>query len=228
MLQELKEKVLEANLDLVKHGLVVSTWGNASAIDRASGCVVIKPSGVSYDTMTAEDMVVVDMDGNQLDGSLKPSSDLPTHLELYRNFEDIEGVVHTHSVMATAWAQAGRALPILGTTHADYFSSNVPCTRRLTDEEISGEYEKSTAVSIIDTFKGIHPLHIPAVLVINHGVFTWGKSVSSAVLHALALEEVAKMATTTLLLNPDARIPENLVMKHFQRKHGPYAYYGQT
>ena len=227
MLEELKNKVLEANLDLVRQGLVIYTWGNVSGIDRATGLDVIKPSGVSYDDMKASDMVVVDLDGKVVDGDLNPSSDTPTHLVLYRAFHEIGGVVHTHSTFATAWAQAGRDIEPLGTTHADYFYGPVPCTPALSNEQISGDYEASTGDIIAEVFKGRNPMHTPAVLVRNHGPFSWGKSPAEAVYHAKVLEEIAKMNFICGQLNPDASIKPELVEKHFLRKHGPDAYYGQ-
>ena len=227
MLEKLKEEVLQANLDLVKQGLVIFTWGNVSGIDREKGLVVIKPSGVSYDTMTADDMVVVDLDGNVVESGLVPSSDTPTHLALYKAFPEIGGVVHTHSTFATAWAQTGRDIPALGTTHADYFHGAIPCTGDMTDEQINGEYEAETGTVIIERFNGLNPAHTPAVLVKNHGPFAWGKSPAEAVYHSKVLEEVAKMAFISLTLNPQAAIKPELIEKHFMRKHGPNAYYGQ-
>lgn len=227
MLEKLKEEVLQANLDLVKQGLVIYTWGNVSGIDREKGLVVIKPSGVSYDTMTADDMVVVDLDGNVVESGLVPSSDTPTHLALYKAFPEIGGVVHTHSTFATAWAQTGRDIPALGTTHADYFHGAIPCTGDMTDEQINGEYEAETGTVIIERFNGLNPAHTPAVLVKNHGPFAWGKSPAEAVYHSKVLEEVAKMAFISLTLNPQAAIKPELIEKHFMRKHGPNAYYGQ-
>ena len=237
MLEELKEKVCKANLDLVKHGLVIFTWGNVSAIDRASGLVVIKPSGVSYDNMKPEDMVVVDLDGNVVEGSLRPSSDTPTHLVLYRNFPNIGGVVHTHSTYATAWAQAGRDIPNIGTTHADYFHDDIPCTRTMTKAEIFGEYEKETGNVIVERFAKMNPDDTPAVLVRNHGPFSWGTDADNAVHNAVVLEEVAKMAYISLGINStremeglyihSIKMNKNLIKKHYSRKHGPNAYYGQ-
>lgn len=227
MLEKLKEEVLQANLDLVKQGLVIYTWGNVSGIDREKGLVVIKPSGVSYDTMTADDMVVVDLDGNVVESGLVPSSDTPTHLALYKAFPEIGGVVHTHSTFATAWAQTGRDIPALGTTHADYFHGAIPCTGDMTDEQINGEYEAETGAVIIERFNGLNPAHTPAVLVKNHGPFAWGKTPAEAVYHSKVLEEVAKMAFISLTLNPQATIKPELIEKHFMRKHGPNAYYGQ-
>lgn len=227
MLEKLKEEVLQANLDLVKKGLVIYTWGNVSGIDREKGLVVIKPSGVSYDTMTADDMVVVDLDGNVVESGLVPSSDTPTHLALYKAFPEIGGVVHTHSTFATAWAQTGRDIPALGTTHADYFHGAIPCTGDMTDEQINDEYEAETGTVIIERFNGLNPAHTPAVLVKNHGPFAWGKTPAEAVYHSKVLEEVAKMAFISLTLNPQATIKPELIEKHFMRKHGPNAYYGQ-
>ncbi len=227
MLEELKEKVFKANLDLVKHGLVIFTWGNVSAIDREKGLVVIKPSGVEYDVMKASDMVVVDLDGNVVDGNLKPSSDTPTHLELYKAFPEIGGVVHTHSTYATAWAQAGKDIPILGTTQADYFYGDVPCTRSMTEQEIAGDYEKDTGTVIIEAFEGRNPSHVPGVIVKNHGPFSWGKNADDAVHNAVVLEQIAKMDFIALQVNPAADMNNHLTEKHFNRKHGANAYYGQ-
>ena len=226
-LEELKQQVFRANLDLVKHGLVLFTWGNVSAIDREKKLVVIKPSGVSYDNMKAEDMVVVDMDGNRVEGNYKPSSDTATHLELYKAFPDIGGVVHTHSTYATAWAQAGCDIPNIGTTHADYFSDAIPCTRDMTEAEVKGAYEKETGSVIIERFKELDPLHIPGVLVKNHGPFSWGKDADEAVHNAVVMEQVAKMAFISLQVNPQLTMNRLLIEKHFSRKHGPDAYYGQ-
>ena len=229
-LSQLKEKVCAANLDLVKHGLVIFTWGNVSAIDRESGLVVIKPSGVEYKDMKPEDMVVVDLDGKQVEGDLKPSSDTPTHLLLYRVFSSVGGIVHTHSRLATAWAQAGRDLPAYGTTHADYFYGDVPCTRKMTPVEIAGEYEKETGNVITETFRhrGINPAHVPAVLVHSHGPFAWGKDAAQAVYHAAVLEEVAVIAANTRNIDDSAAvIQKELLDRHFLRKHGEGAYYGQ-
>jgi len=228
MLEELKKEVWQANLDLVKHGLVLFTWGNASAIDREKGLVVIKPSGVAYDEMKPEDMVVVDMAGRVVEGRLKPSSDTPTHLVLYKAFGAIGGVVHTHSTYATAWAQAGRDIPDLGTTHADYFGGDIPCTADMTREEVEGDYERETGEVIVRRFAGIDPVHVPGVLVKNHGPFSWGKDAAEAVYHAAVMEEVAKMAAVTLGINPQATMNPHLTEKHFSRKHGPGAYYGQS
>lgn len=227
MLEDLKEQVFKANLDLVKHDLVIFTWGNASAIDRDKGLVVIKPSGVDYDVMKASDMVVVDLDGNVVEGNLKPSSDTPTHLELYKKFEGIGGVVHTHSTYATAWAQSGKDLPILGTTHADYFYGDIPCTRSMSQKEIAHEYEKETGTVIIEIFANRNPLHVPGVIVKNHGPFTWGKDINDAVHNSVVLEQIAKMDFISLQINPNADMNNHLVEKHFNRKHGANAYYGQ-
>lgn len=229
MLEELKEKVFQANLDLVKHNLVIFTWGNVSAIDREKGLVVIKPSGVSYDTMKASDMVVVDLhSGKVVEGDLNPSSDTPTHLVLYRAFPEIGGVVHTHSTYATAWAQAGRDIPNIGTTHADYFHDDIPCTADMTADQM-GEYEYHTGVVIVNRISSgnINPVHTPGVLVKNHGPFSWGKDADQAVYNAVVMEQVAKMAFISLSVNPDTTMNPLLVEKHFSRKHGPNAYYGQ-
>jgi L-ribulose-5-phosphate 4-epimerase len=227
MLEELKEKVLQANLDLVKLGLVFFTFGNVSAIDRKKELVVIKPSGVSYENMNAGDMVVVDLDGNIVEGKLNPSSDTPTHLALYKSFKNIGGVAHTHSNWATSWAQAGKSIPALGTTHADYFYGSIPCTRKLIEKEVNSSYEIETGNVIIETFKKINPMEIPGVVVNNHGPFTWGKDADEAVYNSKILEEVAKMAFNTLQLNHNATIDQFLLDKHFSRKHGKNAYYGQ-
>lgn len=228
MLEELKLSVYEANMELPRRGLITYTWGNVSGIDRKKGLFVIKPSGVDYDKLKPEDMVVVDLDGNQVEGELNPSSDTATHLELYRAFDKIGGIVHTHSPMATSWAQAGRALPCYGTTHADYFYGEIPCARNLTQEEIDEGYEKNTGTVIIETFKGLDPMHVPAVLCKNHGPFTWGTDAANAVHNAVVLEEIAKMNLMTELLNPAVKpAPQSMQDKHFMRKHGPDAYYGQ-
>jgi len=229
MLEELKEKVFQANLDLVKHNLVIFTWGNVSAIDREKGLVVIKPSGVSYDTMKASDMVVVDLhSGKVVEGDINPSSDTPTHLVLYRAFHEIGGVVHTHSTYATAWAQAGRDIPNIGTTHADYFHDDIPCTADMTADQMA-EYEYHTGVVIVNRISSgnINPVHTPGVLVKNHGPFSWGKDADQAVYNAVVMEQVAKMAFISLSVNPDTTMNPLLVEKHFSRKHGPNAYYGQ-
>lgn len=234
MLEELKERVFKANLQLVEYGLVVLTWGNVSGIDREKGLFVIKPSGVPYSTMTADDMVVMDLDGNKVEGKLNPSSDTPTHLELYRNFADIGGIVHTHSSWACSWAQAGRDIPAYGTTHADFANGAVPCARGLTAEEVGGEYELNTGKVIVEEFgkRGIKPAECPAVLIHRHGPFTWGKDPFKAVENALILEEVAKMAVRTesvAAADPSSNIgiEQYLLDKHYQRKHGANAYYGQ-
>lgn len=227
MLEALKEKVFQANLDLVKHGLVIFTWGNVSGIDRESGLVVIKPSGVSYDIMKASDMVVVDLDGKGVEGDLNPSSDTPTHLVLYKAFPEIGGVVHTHSTYATAWAQAGIDIPNIGTTHADYFYKAIPCTADMTREEVEGNYELETGNVIVKRFEGMNPVHTPGVLVKNHGPFAWGKDAHEAVHNAVVMDQVAKMASIAYSVNPNLTMNQLLVEKHFSRKHGPNAYYGQ-
>jgi len=227
MLEALKEKVFRANLDLVKHGLVIFTWGNVSAIDRENNLVVIKPSGVSYETMVAADMVVVDLDGNIVEGGLRPSSDMPTHLMLYKAFSEIGGIVHTHSTYATAWAQAGRDIPNIGTTHADYFHDAIPCTAEMSRAEVEGNYEKETGRVIVRCFKEIDPVHTPGVLVRNHGPFAWGRDAADAVHNAVVLEQVAKMAYLSYQINPALTMNPLLVEKHFNRKHAPNAYYGQ-
>lgn len=228
MLEELKEKVYKANIDLVRHGLVIFTWGNVSGIDREKGLVVIKPSGVDYDSMKPEDMVVVDlMTGEVVEGSLRPSSDTPTHLVLYRAFPEIGGVVHTHSTYATAWSQAGIDLPNIGTTHADYFHDAIPCTPDMTREEVMGAYEFETGNVIVRRFEGINPVHTPGVLVKNHGPFSWGKTPDEAVHNAVVMEQVAKMAFVAYQVNPALTMNRLLIEKHFDRKHGADAYYGQ-
>lgn len=239
MLEELKKSVLEANLMLPKYNLVTFTWGNVSGIDRDKGLVVIKPSGVEYDTMTADDMVVVDLEGNVVEGKLNPSSDLPTHLELYKAWPEIGGVVHTHSHWATVFSQAKVEITPAGTTHADHFYGNIPCTRKMKRSEIAGDYEKNTGLLIVETFKKpgtfmepINPMEVPAVLVASHGPFTWGKSPKDAVVNAVVLEEVAHMAYDTAVLTHDNHmfqqtIQTELLDKHYLRKHGPGAYYGQ-
>jgi L-ribulose-5-phosphate 4-epimerase len=229
MLEELKKEVCAANLKLVAEGLVIQTWGNASGIDRAGGLVVIKPSGVPYDGMKPEHMVVVSLEsGKVVDGYLRPSSDTPTHLELYRAFEKIGGVVHTHSLYATAWAQAGRGIPSYGTTQSDYWHGDVPCTRAMTSAEIKTDYEKNTGAVIVKTFKKLNPLEHPAVLVASHGPFTWGKNVDDAVHNAGVLEFIARLASETLRVNPKTKpVKSSLLDKHFLRKHGAKAYYGQ-
>jgi L-ribulose-5-phosphate 4-epimerase len=228
MLEELKQQVYVANMELPKRNLVTYTWGNVSGIDREKGLFVIKPSGVEYDELKPEDLVVMDLDGNQVEGKYRPSSDTATHLELYKAFPEIGGVVHTHSPWATIWSQAGRSIPSYGTTHADYFYGDIPCARSLTPEEIDGDYEKNTGLVIIETFKGLNPIHVPGVLCTNHGPFTWGKDAAGAVYNAVVLEEVAKMAYHTEALKPGVpQIPKALMDKHFLRKHGANAYYGQ-
>ncbi len=228
MLKQLRKQVCDANLNLVKHGLVLFTWGNVSAVSREKGLVVIKPSGLSYDGMTEDDMVVVDLDGNVVDGKWNPSSDTPTHVELYKAFPAIGGIVHTHSTCATAFAQAGRAVPSYGTTHADYFHGDVPCARALTQEEIATAYEKNTGLVIIETLRGRDVLEVPAILVKNHGPFAWGKDADEAVYHAAVLEQVAKTSLLTEAINPEAgRADQYLMDKHYLRKHGKDAYYGQ-
>ena len=230
MLEELKQAVCSANLELPRRGLVTYTWGNVSGIDRERGLVVIKPSGVDYEALTPELLVVVDLEGNRVEGQWNPSSDTPTHLALYRAFPELGGVVHTHSTYATAWAQSGEDLPCYGTTHADYFYGTVPCARSLTEEETQSDYEGNTGEVIVDTFRrrGFNPVYVPAVLCRGHGPFTWGKDAAQAVYHAVVLEEVARMALLTRLLSPNAfPLPRHIQDKHFLRKHGPNAYYGQ-
>lgn len=228
MLEELKKQVYEANKELPKRGLITYTWGNVSGIDRASGLFVIKPSGVDYDQLQPENMVVMSLEGEKVEGKLNPSSDTATHLELYKAFPEIGGIVHTHSPMATSWAQAGRGIPCYGTTHADYFYGEIPCARNLTAEEIEDGYEKNTGLVIIETFRGKNPIYVPGVLCKNHGPFTWGKDAAEAVHNAVVLEEIAKMNLYTELLNPQVKpAPQCLQDKHFLRKHGPNAYYGQ-
>ena len=230
MLEELKKKVYEANILLPKYGLVTFTWGNVSAIDRESGLFVIKPSGVEYDTMTPDDMVVMDLEGNKVEGKLNPSSDTPTHLEIYKAFKEVGGVVHTHSSYATSWAQAGRSIPCYGTTHADYFYGEIPCVRCLNKDEIESAYEENTGHLIVNEFErmGKDPVAVPAVLCKNHGPFTWGKNAHEAVHNAVVTEEVAKMAFRCELINPEVKpAPQELQDKHYYRKHGANAYYGQ-
>lgn len=231
MLEKLKNEVFKANMLLPQFKLITFTWGNVSAIDRESGLVVIKPSGVEYENMTVDDMVVVNLEGEVVEGQLKPSSDTPTHLELYRQFLNIGGVVHTHSNWATIFAQAGRGIPAYGTTHADYFYGEIPCTRIMTEDEIMGAYELETGKVIVETFAGLDPSQIPAVLVKNHGPFTWGKDAFDAVHNAVVLESVAKMAffTESLSISSKAEpIPKPLLDKHYLRKHGENSYYGQS
>lgn len=228
MLEKLKQSVYEANMELPRRGLVTYTWGNVSAIDRASGLVVIKPSGIEYEELHVDDMVVVDLSGTRVEGTYAPSSDTATHLELYKAFKEIGGIVHTHSPWATSWAQAGRAIPCYGTTHADYFYGEIPCGRSLTWQEIETAYEKNTGLVITETFKDLNPEHIPGVLLANHGPFTWGKDAKEAVHNAVVLEEVAKMAYRTEHLRVGVKsAPQELQDKHFMRKHGKDAYYGQ-
>ncbi|MCG8156987.1 L-ribulose-5-phosphate 4-epimerase [Brenneria goodwinii] len=227
-MQQLKQQVFDANMALPRHGLVTYTWGNVSAIDRQRQVIVIKPSGVAYDVMQPDDMVVVDMRGAVVEGGYRPSSDTATHLELYRRYPQIGGIVHTHSTHATAWAQAGLAIPALGTTHADYFYGDIPCTRPLTAQEVDTEYEKNTGVVIAETLGDSNPLHTPGIIVYQHGPFCWGKDADEAVHNAVVLEEVAKMAWIARSINPRLHSIDGYLMnKHFSRKHGPNAYYGQ-
>ncbi len=230
MLEELKKQVYEANMELPRRGLVTYTWGNVSGIDREKGLFVIKPSGVEYDALRPEDLVVMDLNGNKVEGKMNPSSDTKTHLELYKAFPDLGGIVHTHSTHAVAWAQAGRDITAYGTTHADYFYGDIPCARSLTPAEIEEDYETNTGKVIIETFRerGIQPKFVPAVICRNHGPFTWGKDAAQAVYHAVVLEEVARMALLTEQLNHHVQAaPKHIQDKHFLRKHGPNAYYGQ-
>lgn len=230
MLKSLREVVYEANMELPRRGLVTYTWGNVSAVDRAAGLMVIKPSGVEYEDLSPDKLVVLDLDGRRVEGTLNPSSDTRTHLELYRAFPEIGGIVHTHSAHAVAWAQAGRDIPCFGTTHADYFYGPVPCARALSPEEVEDDYEGSTGRVIVETFRerGLNPVHVPGVICRSHGPFTWGRDAAQAVYHAAVLEEVAKMAIFTVQINPEALpAPQHVLDKHFMRKHGPNAYYGQ-
>lgn len=230
MLEQLKKDVCAANLELAARGVVIYTWGNVSGIDREKGLVVIKPSGVAYDGMKPEDMVVVDlMTGETVEGKWNPSSDTKTHLELYRRYPAIGGITHTHSVNAVAFAQAGMDIPALGTTHADYFYGAVPCTRSLTQAEVEADYEGNTGVVIAETLdsRGIDPMSVPGIVVKNHGPFTWGKDPAQSVYHAVVLDTVAEMTLKTLRLNPQAEMPQYILDKHYMRKHGPNAYYGQ-
>lgn len=228
MLKELKQRVYEANMLLPKYQLVTFTWGNVSEIDRETGYFVIKPSGVDYDKLEPEDMVVMDLDGVKVEGKYNPSSDTPTHLEIYKNMPDVKGIVHTHSAWATSWAQAGRGIPCYGTTHADYMYGEIPCIRNLTKKEIDEAYEKNTGILIVEYFREKEYMAMPAVLCKNHGVFTWGKDAHEAVHNAVVLEEVAKMAAQTEMINPDVKPAlQELQDKHYYRKHGPNAYYGQ-
>ncbi|QTF10631.1 L-ribulose-5-phosphate 4-epimerase [Brenneria izadpanahii] len=227
-MQQLKQQVFDANMALPRHGLVTYTWGNVSAIDRQRQVIVIKPSGVAYDVMRPDDMVVVDMQGAVVEGGFRPSSDTATHLELYRRYPQIGGIVHTHSTHATAWAQAGLAIPALGTTHADYFYGEIPCTRPLNAQEVETEYEKNTGIVIAQTLGDSNPLHTPGIVVYQHGPFCWGKDADEAVHNAVVMEEVAKMAWIARSINPRLRAIDGYLMnKHFSRKHGPHAYYGQ-
>jgi len=228
MLNELKEKVWQANLGLVKHGLAALTFGNVSGIDRKKGLMAIKPSGISYEKLKPAQIVVVDLEGNVVEGNLKPSSDTPTHLKLYKAFSEIGGVSHAHSEYATVFAQASREIPCLGTTHADYFHGPIPVTRYLKQEEVKEDYEANTGKIIVERFSALNPLEMPAVLVAGHGPFCWGRTPLEAVENSLILEKVAKMALGTLLANPEKKpLPDYILEKHFQRKHGPDAYYGQ-
>lgn len=228
MLEALKEQVYRANMELPRRGLITYTWGNVSGIDRETGYIVIKPSGVDYEVLKSEDMVIVDLEGNKIEGEYKPSSDTATHLELYKAFSEIGGIVHTHSPWATSWAQAGRSIPCYGTTHADYFYGSIPCARSLTKDEIENDYEKNTGLVIIETFKEMNPNFVPGVLCMNHGPFTWGKDAMEAVHNAVVLEEVAKMAFQTEQINTHvSSAPDTIKEKHFMRKHGKNAYYGQ-
>ena len=231
MLEALKLEVYKANMELPRRGLVAYTWGNVSGIDRECGLFVIKPSGVEYDELKPTDMVVMDLAGNKVEGDLNPSSDTKTHLVLYNMFPEIGGIVHTHSPHAVAWAQAGRDIPAYGTTHADYFYGTIPCARHLTQEELDEDYEKNTGVVIAETFRtrGLDPIAVPAVICHSHGPFTWGKDAAQAVYHAVVLEEVAKMAILTRLVESSAEsAPQRILDKHYMRKHGPNAYYGQV
>ena len=231
MLEELKEKVYLANMELPKRGLVTYTWGNVSGIDREKGLFVIKPSGVEYDELTPSDMVVMDLQGNKVEGDMNPSSDTKTHMVLYNAFPQIGGIVHTHSPYAVAWAQAGEDLPCYGTTHADYFYGSIPCARHLTQQELDEDYERNTGITIVETFKerGLDPKAVPAVLCFSHGPFTWGKDAAQAVYHSVVLEECAKMGVFTKIVKPDdAPAPQRMLDKHYLRKHGPNAYYGQS
>lgn len=230
MLEQLKQAVYEANMELPRRGLVTYTWGNVSGIDRESGLVVIKPSGVEYEDLKPEDLVVLNLDGEVVEGDLNPSSDTKTHIELYKAFPELGGVVHTHSPHAVAWAQAGSDIPCYGTTHADYFYGPIPCARSLTPAEVDEDYERNTGKVIIETFgeRNLNPVHVPAVICRNHGPFTWGKNAAQAVYHAVVLEEVAKMAMYTRQINGQVEAaPQHVQDKHFLRKHGPNAYYGQ-
>lgn len=229
MLEELKQEVYEANMELPAKGLVTYTWGNVSGIDRGKGLFVIKPSGVPYENLKASDMVVMNLEGEKVEGEFNPSSDTPTHVELYKAFESLGGIVHTHSQWATSWAQAGRSIPCYGTTHADYFYGEIQCARTLTEAEVNEDYEKNTGLVIVETFQGKNPIYVPGVLCTNHGPFTWGTDASQAVHNAVVLEEVAQMAYhTEHLMEPLKTAPQYLQNKHFFRKHGENAYYGQA
>lgn len=230
MLEALRQAVYEANMQLPEHGLVTYTWGNVSGIDRETGLVVIKPSGVAYADLTPDKLVVLNLDGEQVEGTLNPSSDTKTHIELYKAFPQLGGIVHTHSPFAVAWAQAGEDIPCYGTTHADYFYGPIPCARHLTADELEEDYEKNTGKIIVKTFDVRHldPIAVPGVICHSHGPFTWGKDAAQAVYHAVVLEEVAKMAAYTRMVRPDAEpAPQHILDKHYMRKHGPNAYYGQ-
>ena len=230
MLEQLKQEVFEANIELMRRKVVIYTWGNVSGIDREKGLMVIKPSGIDYDRMSARDMVVIDIrTGEKVDGKWRPSSDTATHIELYRKYPQIGGITHTHSVNAVAFAQAGRDIPALGTTHADYFYGPIPCTRSLTKEEVEKGYEKNTGKVIIETLeeRGIEPLAVPGIVVRNHGPFTWGRDAAASVYHAVVMDTVAEMTMKTLLLNPSAEMPQYILDKHYYRRHGKNAYYGQ-
>ncbi len=228
MLEKLKDIVFRANLDLVKNGLVIHTWGNVSGRDKESGLIVIKPSGVSYESMKPEDMVVIDSEGQVVEGKYKPSTDAATHLIIYKTYPTIGGVVHTHSSFATSWAQAGRAIPPFGTTHADHYYGEVPCSRLLTDQEIATDYEANTGKVIVETLGTVDPMAVPSVLINSHGPFCWGTDADSAVYNAVALEEIARMAFYTVLLGKSEKISNSLLDKHYYRKHGSGAYYGQN
>ena len=231
MLEELKEQVCEANLELIRRGVVIYTWGNVSGIERKKGLIVIKPSGMDYDGMKPEDMVVVDlMTGKKVEGQYKPSSDTPTHLELYRAFPSIGGITHTHSTNAVACAQAGLDISALGTTHADYFYGSIPCTRELSQQEVEEAYEVNTGKVIVETLKdrSIDPIAVPGIVVKNHGPFSWGKDAAASVYHAVIMEAISEMNLKTLILNSEATIPQYILNKHYMRKHGPNAYYGQN
>jgi len=231
MLEELKEQVCEANLELIRRGVVIYTWGNVSGIERKKGLIVIKPSGMDYDGMKPEDMVVVDlMTGKKVEGQYKPSSDTPTHLELYRAFPSIGGITHTHSTNAVAFAQAGLDISALGTTHADYFYGSIPCTRELSQQEVEEAYEVNTGKVIVETLKdrSIDPIAVPGIVVKNHGPFSWGKDAAASVYHAVIMEAISEMNLKTLILNSEATIPQYILNKHYMRKHGPNAYYGQN